>query len=412
MSTFAYTARDETGKTAKGVVQAGQELDAIANLQRQGLLVLSIKEEAEAKADAPASAKKKFSFFSGGIATAEVIFLAEQLALLLKGGIPLLQGIKLLGQNVGSPELSKILDKVAQDVAAGSSFHAALAKHPKVFDDVWQAMVEGGEASGQLPKTLEEVCGYMNQRDALKSKIISAFMYPCILIGLSVGVLIFFIVKIVPIFANIFESFHLKLPLITQIVVTVSAVMAHDALIILGTVAAIVVALKAYLRTENGQWTKSRVSIKVPIFGNFILNMLTERFLVNFALLLKSGVDVINVLTILERLFSSNKLFASAVARGREKIKGGGTISQGFSETKTLPNLVNQMIRVGEESGRLPEILETLSVYYRRQIEQFVSRLSSVIDPIMVLGVGVLVTIIVLAVFMPIFQLSQIGGMH
>ncbi|MEK7287284.1 MAG: type II secretion system F family protein [Elusimicrobiota bacterium] len=421
MAQFSYTAQDENGKIVAGQIEAVEELEATALVQSKGLLVLSIKQEqarqepAQAQADG-SNAKSKFffnvklDFLSAGVPAADLIFLAEQLALLIKGGVPLLQGLKILSENVTSPVLRRAIETVSEDISGGSSLSGALARHSKIFDDIWIAMVEAGEASGNLPKALEDISNYLNQRDILKTKIITAFMYPVILMCTSIGVLVFFIVKVVPIFAEIFKSFNMKLPALTVAVISFSNLIVNHLALLIGTVVVGGVLMKMYLRTEAGQWKKAGAILSLPAIGIFVRNVLTERFLINFSLLLKSGVDVIKSLLILEKLFSSNKIFLSAIVGAREKIKGGETIGASFSQLKAFPPLVHQMIRMGEESGKLPEILETLSQYYRRQVDTFIARLTSIIDPIMVLGVGAIVMVIVLAVFMPIFDLSQIGA--
>ncbi|MBI4370555.1 MAG: type II secretion system F family protein [Elusimicrobia bacterium] len=425
MAQFSYSAQNEAGKLAEGSVEAASEMDAIIKLQQKGFLVLNIREikgpataVSLAGTSSPVAAvnqqdaqksNRRFSLFAEKVPASDLIFLAEQMGLLIKGGIPLLQGLKMLAQNVTSPLLRRTLEAISGDVAGGTALSAAVGKHPRVFEDLWVAMIEAGEASGNLAKSLEDVGAYLNQRDLLRSKVVTAFMYPAILIGMSIFVLIFFVVKIVPVFSQIFESFNLKLPPLTVAVIAVSKALRNYSPVIIGGMMAVSVSWKAYMKTDAGQWARAKLLLGIPIFGNFVYNMLVEQFLVNFGLLLKSGVDIIKTLTILERLLSKNKKIAHAVAVARESIKGGGTIAAGISQSRVFPGMVVQMIQMGEESGKLPEVTETLSLFYRRQIDTFIARLSSVIDPIMVLGVGVIVTVIVLAVFMPIFELTQIG---
>ncbi|MFC1521476.1 type II secretion system F family protein [Elusimicrobiota bacterium] len=411
MATFTYSAQNDKGEVIEGTLEAKSEVDAIADVQKRGLLVLAVKENA-AQADGKAAPKDLSfteSFFAKKPAASDMIFLAEQMALLLRGGVPLLDGITLLANNVSSPVLAATLHKIAEEVTAGTALSQAVAKYPSIFDPIWTSMVEAGEASGELPKTLEEISNYLNQKDSLRSKVITAFMYPTILMGTSLFVLIFFIVRIVPVFTQIFDSFKLKLPPLTIAVVAVSDVMKAN--LLTGIIAIIIASIifKAYFKTDSGQWFKAKFLLGLPVIGKFLLNLMCERFLMNFALLLRSGVNVLNALSIMEKLFSTNKPFAQAVSLAAEKIREGGTMGQGFAQTKLFPNLAIQMMKMGEESGKLPEIMETLAGFYRRQVEQFIQRISSIIDPIMVLGVGVIVTIIVMAVFLPIFELTQIG---
>ncbi|MBI4064479.1 MAG: type II secretion system F family protein [Elusimicrobia bacterium] len=421
MPLFFYKAQDLYGKKAEGQIEAAQESDAIAKVQSQGLLVLQIR-RAEDQGGPDAGSKKlggrsskpweiSFSFNLGGSASSsDMIFVAEQLALLIKGGVPLLDGLKLLADNVESPSLKKTIRAIAMDVAGGAALSAALKRHPHIFSEIWLAMVEAGEIAGQLPKSLEDLSNYLNQRDIMRSKILTAFMYPAMMIAMSIFVLAFFILKIVPVFNNIFVSFNLKLPPLTKAVVFFSSLVVSNLGWIIGFIAAVVIAVKVLLTSDTGQWWKARLFASLPIFGNFMNNMLLERFLANFSLLLRCEVDVIRSLAIMERLFAGNKIYAQAMSVAKEKIRAGGTISQGLAQTRALPPLAYQVVRIGEESGKLAQMLETLSLYYKRQIDTFINRLSSVIDPIMVITIGMFVTVIVLAVFMPIFELTQVGS--
>ncbi|MBI2069255.1 MAG: type II secretion system F family protein [Elusimicrobia bacterium] len=419
MPTYVYLAQNEQGKEVGGEIEAPSEMEAIAQVQRQGLLVLNVREIrglgtrrlADGTSETTATPQaKSFSFFAGGgVPAADMVFLAEQLSTLLKGGLPLLQGLKLLGQNVSSPRLTKALDRVAQDIAGGTNLSQALARHPRIFKDIWVPMIEAGEASGQLPKALEDISNYLNQREALRAKVVTAFMYPSILLATSIFVLAFFIIKIVPVFSDIFKNFNLKLPPLTALVISVSGIITGNLGLIVGGTAGAFFLWRLYLKSDAGQWTSARLMLSLPMFGPFVKNILVEQFLVNFALLLKSGVDILKALLIMEKLLGRNRIISKAIATARESIKGGGTIAQGFAQSKAFPPITVQMMRIGEESGRLPEILDTLSSYYRRQIDNFIARLSSVIDPIMIVGVGMIVTVIVMAVFLPIFELSSVG---
>lgn len=438
MPRFAYTAQNEKGQSVEGQVEADGEMDAIAQVQRQGLLVLNIHEDRRAAyiaasnkqggKNAPASAvaglpqaatspgiKKflPFDFFAAKAPpAADMIFLAEQLALLLKGGVPLLRGLKILAQNVGHAGLKKTLNKVSDDVAGGRSFYEALARHPEVFGDIWLSMVQAGEASGRLPETLTEVSNYLNQRDVLKARVITAFMYPAILIALSIFILIYFVVKVVPVFAGIFAGFNMKLPALTQFVIDVSSAVTRNFALMAGVSIFGFVCASAYLKTEAGQWAKARLLLALPYFGVFISNLYIEMFLSNFSLLLKSSVDVIKSLQIVAKILSGNKVYAHAALTAAAAIKQGATVSQGFAKAAVFPDLPKQMMAMGEESGSLPDVMQTLAQFYRRQIDTFITRLSSVIDPIMVVFIGGIVGVIVMAMFMPIFELSSVGSRH
>ena len=254
------------------------------------------------------------------------------------------------------------------------------------------------------------ICLCKREYQDIKSKIITALAYPAVLMTISVGVLIYFIVYIVPVFATIFKDFDLKLPALTAFIVSFSMIISNYFMFMIIGGVGIVLAFRAYVSTTAGRLTWNRVQFSFPSIGDFIKNILLERLLTTMATLIKSGVSILNTITVLEGAFTSNLLIQNALKSVKNEVASGKSISESFKKTAIFPSLVTEMMWMGEESGKLPEIIGTLSKFYQEQIDQFIRRFSSIIDPILVLGVGGIVAVIVMAVFMPIFQLSQIKG--
>ncbi|MBI4424642.1 MAG: type II secretion system F family protein [Elusimicrobia bacterium] len=406
MGKFVYTVQDSRGETTSGALDAADENSAISALQSKGYFILSL----QADRSAPASGGGAAAVLrGGGVGGRDLAFFAEQLATLLNGGVPLVRTLSLLGEHSESRALKAALSQVTKDVASGSALYKALERHPRIFNSLWVSLVQAGEMGGQLPKGLKQIASYIEAQELLKGKVITALAYPAVLGVISAGVLGFFIIKIVPTFAEIFKSFDLKLPAITALVIHISSAVVNN--LITGGLAVVVGAflLKGYLQTEAGQAAKAEFLFSVPFFGAFIKNILTERLLTTLSTLIESGVSILNAISVLEGVFADNLVFQRALRAVKADVATGKSISMAFKKSGVFPTLVTEMMWMGEESGKLPDILGTLSAFYREQIDQFIRRFTSIIDPIMVVGIGGVVAVIVLSIFMPIFQLSQIG---
>jgi type IV pilus assembly protein PilC len=404
MARYSYTVQDSKGETSSGALEAGDENEAISALQAKGYFILSIS------SDKSSSGGGKGGGGGQGVALRDLVFFAEQLSTLLNGGVPLVRALSLLGENSSSKGLQYALGQVTKDVASGTALYKALEKHPKVFDTLWVSLVQAGEMGGQLPKVLKQIGAYSSSQAEIQGKIITAMAYPGVLMTISMGVLIFFIVKIVPVFAEIFASFQVKLPPLTAVIIMISNILVNHLLALIMTLAAIFFVWNAYVSTEAGQETKWRMLFAVPLFGDFLRNMMIERMLTTLSTLIESGVSILNAISVLEGVFAKNIIFRRLLAQVKNDVASGKSISQAFKKTGTLPNLVTEMMFMGEESGKLPDMLVTLSSFYKEQIEQFTRRFNAIIEPIMVVGIGALVGVIVLAVFMPVFKLSNLGG--
>ena len=406
MGRYIYTVQDAQGTVTTGALDADDEDGAVQSLQTGGLFILSIQ-SSDVKSWGVPSIRK---LGGGSVSGREMVFFGEQMATLIGGGIPLVRALSLLSEHAANKTLGAVLGAITKEVSAGGAFHKALEKHPKVFDEIWVSLVQAGEVSGQLPAVLRQVTAYSESQENVRSRIITAVSYPAVLMTMAVGVLIYFVMYIVPVFADIFKDFNLTLPILTRTIVGISAVMSKHLVLILVGIIGSVFAFRVYIVTPPGRMTWNHVQMNMPVFGSLIKAMQIERMLTTMATLIRAGVSIMSALSVLEGAFKKNLIFRNALVKAKNEIAGGRSISESFKKTGIFPPMVTEMMWMGEESGKLPDIIVVLSKYYQEQIDQFLRRFSSMIDPILVVGVGGLVGVIVMSIFMPIFQLSQIGA--
>ena len=408
MPKFNCTVQNENGQYIRSSIVADTMEKAIFALQSKGFIILEIK---------PEKTKSSFAnlFSSARIGSKKVkghvlAFFAEQLSTLLSGGVPLIRAISLLGEYSTDRNFGPVLVAVARDIAGGSSMHEALAKYPRIFDHTWISMIEAGEVGGHLADALMEVAKYVKSKELLKSKIITAVAYPAVLFVMAMGVLIYFIVGIVPTFKEIFDDFDIELPALTKAVLNISGAIANHWFLIIFLIGVVIAIFNVVISTPSGRKAWHKFHLTMPIFGNFISSIYFEKLLNNMATLLNSGVSIINVLTVIEESFSSNVIIQGAITYGKNEVASGKSLSESFRETRVFPGIMTEMMLMGEESGRLPSIMETLAAFYQEQVNQFLARFSALIDPILIVGIGSIIAVVVLSIFLPIFKMSQIGG--
>ncbi|OGS13621.1 MAG: hypothetical protein A2285_05960 [Elusimicrobia bacterium RIFOXYA12_FULL_57_11] len=407
MGRFIYTVQDAQGTVTTGALSADDEDQAAQSLQSKNLFILSLQSE-ESK---PKGILKRAGGGGGGAVSGRaLVFFGEQMSTLIGGGIPLVRALSLLSEHSENKALGAVLGAVTKEVSAGGALHKALEKHPKVFDEIWVSLVQAGEVSGQLPAVLRQITAYSEAQEGIKSKIITAIAYPAVLAFMSSGVLAYFIVYIVPVFAGIFRDFNLKLPFITQIIVSFSAFIGQYAVLMVVVMIGALFAFRAYIATPPGRLTWNHVQFGMPFVGDMIRSMQIERMLTTMATLIRSGVSILNAVSVLEGSFKKNLIFQGALKKVKNDIASGRSISESFKKTGIFPPMVTEMMWMGEESGKLPDIIVVLSKYYQEQIDQFIRRFTSIIDPVLVVGIGGVIGVIVMSIFMPIFQLSQIGA--
>lgn len=401
MPFFRYVARDRAGKLIDEVTEIASEEDLVNSLQAKGLLIVSVGPAPEVK-----SKKRTARKYHSGVKPQDLIMFSRELATLLGSGVTLIKSLDILCKQIESQTLLKAVEQIKKDVEGGYTFQNALKKHDKIFSTFWINLVETGEASGHLPTSLDQVAIYLEESSELKRKIISALVYPMILVSVAIGAIAIFLLKIVPIFSDIFKGFDAKLPVLTQVVIVASDIVKKYFLIVLGVVVAMVFLIRKYISTESGRWKFDELTLKLPIIGPLMHEIATERFASGLGTLIKSGVPILHALEISEKT-AGNKVIEKALRDVKTAVKEGKGMAHVMQDTNLFSPLVVQMVSVGEEIGELGKMLDRISIFYKERVNTFITRLTTMFEPIVLVFMGLVVGILVVAMFMPIFNISS-----
>jgi type IV pilus assembly protein PilC len=415
MPTFTYTARNEQGVAQTGQLDAVSEDEVIATLQHRGLLVTSITQRTVEAAGRPLPAKvatlKLPRRMHRRVTVDDQVLLCQQLATLVGAGVPLLKSFEVVASQVESSKLLIALEDVHREVAGGRSFKDALARHPDVFSVMWLNLIETGEASGHLAEALQQLAHHFEMAQHLQNEVRTALTYPLFLCCAALGVLLLFVYWLIPKFAGMFESMgDIEMPLLTQIVLAVSEAARKSWYLIAAGAAGAYWALRQYFRTSVGQWVRDQWLLQLPMFKAFFANVQLAEFSRGLATLLESGVPLLSSLEILERT-ATNKVYGRAIGVVRSAVREGKTMAEPMVAAGVFPPMTVQMVQVGEEVGELARMVGQIARYYEERVETFIARMTRLFEPIAIVVMGVLVLIIVLSIFMPIFNLAGGGGM-
>ncbi len=393
---------------------------AVQKLIAQGYVVISVHEEGQKKnvfgslfsRQAPSSgqaSKKVSASFFEGVSIQETIFFGVQLSTLLKAGIPLLRSLEIVQRGVKNAYFQKVLQQMRKRVTEGSTFSGAIRAYPRVFPWVWANLVEVGEATGKLPECIEEIVHYQESSSRIQSKVITAFFYPGILTAAVIGALTFLMLYIVPKFSAIFASQGMKLPALTQVVVIVSDIMRLHFLWAAATVAAVVIFFVYTSKAPAMKLAYDRMSLQAPLFGTILLQVAVIRFARSLGTLLRAGVQILQALEIAGRLVE-NRFLEEGIKKVGLQVRGGQGLGFQLEARRIFPVFVTQLISIGEESGQLDRFLDLLSNYYEEQVDAFLARLTSLLEPILLIFMGGVIGIIVVSMFLPIVELSTRAG--
>ena len=338
----------------------------------------------------------------------DVVSFFQQLSTLLSAGTPLLRSLQVAGEQSESEKLIEVLRALAAQVAGGATLHESMQRHPRLFDHQWVEMIKAGEGSGRLAETIEELSEYIQVRRAIRSKVISAMIYPAIMVMVLVISLIVMLGKVVPTFAEFLSDFGGRLPAITQAVIDASIfVQTHVAQLVFGPIILVAV-LRYYFRTDRGARRRESILIRIPLMGRLTVESTMERFAHNLALLLKSGTPLLEALRIMPQLFQNQGIYRPAFAWVYDNVGKGTSLASSLERTGLFTPLVVNMIRVGEESGTLIDVLEEVAGFYRSKVEVLVQRVTGMMEPVIVIFMGLTVGTILLSIYLPMFQMA--GG--
>ena len=399
MFVYEYQARDSSGKSISGQLEAADQLAANAILSSRNLMVTSLKVGAAKKA-----ATKRLQ---GNVKPQDLVIFTRQLATMIDAGLPLVQTMMVLEEQTDSKALKPIIRSVLQKIEAGESFSKALAAYPKVFPKLYVCMVEAGETGGLLAEILDRVASYLEASSRLKKKVKSAMAYPMIVCLIAICISLFLMIKVIPIFADIFKDFGAKLPMPTQILIQVSSVLRQYFLMVVMAVGAVIFLLVKIKKTKRGTVVWDRVKLKFPIFGKLAHKICISRFARTFAALLRSGVPILETLRIVGQS-SGNTQVEGAVEKTAESIERGDNLAIALGQHAIFPPMLVRMIAAGEQTGKVDVMLEKISDFYDEEIEATLGALTSLIEPLLIVFLGVVVGTIVICMFLPIFKLNQV----
>jgi type IV pilus assembly protein PilC len=392
---FAWEGRDKRGARIKGKSLAPDEAALRAELRRQGI--------------APSRIRKQRAVRSGGKVNAgDIAIFSRQLATMLAAGIPLVQAFEIVGTGNEKAAMQKLVLDVKADVEGGTSLHEALGKHPLYFDDLYVNLVEAGEQAGALESLLDKVATYKEKTEALKKKVKKALFYPAAVLAVAVIVTIVLLIFVIPQFESLYKGFGADLPAFTQMVINLSRLVQHDGVLMAIALAAAVWSFFYFKkRSKSMREFLDRVILKVPVIGPILNKAAIARYARTLSTMFAAGVPLVEALDSVAGA-TGNIVYENAVLRMRDEVATGQRLQRAMEQTGLFPNMVNQMIAVGEESGSLDEMSGKVATFYEAEVDNAVDAMSSLLEPMIMVILGVLVGGLVIAMYLPIFKLGSV----
>ena len=400
MPTFAYVVKDKSGKTHSGTLETESRNSLIEQLWKQEFVIISIDERQQGKSAILQIGQPK-------VKTDQLVVFSRQLATMVESGIPIVTALDILAEQIEDRNFQQTLKKIRDDVEAGASLSEATGRHPRAFSEFFVNMIRAGESSGQLDEILDRVATYIEKVDVLQRKVKASLFYPAFVSLLAFLITTFLVVFIVPKFKEIFTSLGGKLPLPTLLLLGLSDFMKQWLVIEIIAGFFLVLGCNVYSRTPAGRLWLDQTSLKIPVIGKLLQKVVIARFSRTLATLVKSGVPILSALEIVAKT-SGNKVVERAVMAARSSIKEGENISDPLTHSKVFPNMVTRMISVGEKTGELEKMLGKIADFYENEVDAAVTALTSLIEPLVIAVLGVVIGGIVIALFLPIFQISTL----
>jgi type IV pilus assembly protein PilC len=400
MPVFKWQGKNRKGEAMQGEIEAANAAAAVLNLRKQQIVPLQVKQE-KAK-----SAKFSIQFMSR-ITEREVAVFTRQLATMIDAGLPLVQSLEILGNQQENAKFKETLLAVKSEVEGGSTFSDALRKHPRAFDDLYTNLVTAGEIGGTLDIILNRLAQYMEKSIALKKRVKGAMVYPSAILGVSVMVVVVLLIFVIPVFEKMFRGFGAALPAPTQFLIVLSNFMKANILYMAAGLVGFVFLFRRYYRTESGRKVVDRALLKVPVFGDLLLKIATARFTRTLGTLVSSGVPILDGLMITAKA-SGNKVIEEAILKTRVSISEGKTIAEPLEQAQVFSGMVVQMIGVGESTGSLDAMLNKIADFYDEEVDATVAALTSLLEPLMMVILGVLIGGMMIAMYLPIFKMATV----
>ncbi|HET9635448.1 MAG TPA: type II secretion system F family protein [Gemmatimonadaceae bacterium] len=392
MATFTYTARAFNGELRTATIDASSRDDVISQLRKQRLSVVKIDQGASAKVG------------RGSIKTRDVVIFTRQFSTMINSGLPLVQALTILAEQTDNKALAEVTKKVVFDVESGNTVADALSKHPRAFTNLYVNMVAAGEAGGILDTILMRLATFLEKNDALVRKVKGAMIYPTVIMSVAAIAVVVLLIFVIPVFEGMFASVGLALPLPTRIVIGASRFLKSYWWMVLAVGVSGGYFLKKYYASNNGKLVIDRLMLKMPVLGDVLRKSAVSRFTRTLGTLISSGVSILEGLEITAKT-AGNRVIQDAIMESRSSIAGGDTIAQPLQKSKVFPPMVISMIAVGEQTGGLDEMLSKIADFYDEEVDAAVSNLLSLLEPIMIVFLGVVVGGMVVAMYLPIFDM-------
>ncbi len=402
MPVFQYNARSADGQTINGTAEAADENSVVRMLREKGLTPTQIQ-----KASASGRSAKKKKGKRGRIKLDDMVVLSQQMAVMIRAGLPLIEVLDILAEQTERRALASVMRQIEKDVEAGLSLTEAMQKHPSVFSQFFLSMVRAGEASGMLDTILDQVATYQERIASLQRKIKSAIMYPATVTIVATGITIFLLVRVVPVFEGIFEGLGGDLPGPTKITIAVSNIIKNKWWLVLLILVGFLVIMYNWGKTKKGRYAIDNCYLKMPIFGPLILKSSVAKFCRTLGTLIRSGVNILFALEITAKT-ANNAVIESAVMKTRASIQAGESLTKPLVEADVFPPMVTRMIDVGERTGALEGMLVKIADFYEDQVNAMVAGLTSLIEPLLIVFLGLVVGFIVVSMFLPMFKMIEL----
>lgn len=398
MASFAYLAREAgSGREIRSTLEAATEQAAIAALLNRNLLVVEIQEKVA----------RKGKTAGGSVPLSDLVVFTRQLATMLDAGLAIVQSLQALAEQTTNKVMRDVIKDVCNRVEGGDNFSAALVKHPKVFNRLYVCMVDAGEKGGLLAEILARLATFLENTARLRKKVKSAMMYPSVVTFVAITITIFLLVKVVPVFGEIFSGFGAKLPAPTQFLIDLSEFLKKNLIYMLPGFGLMIYGWLTYIKTKHGREFWDRTRIKLPIFGVIAHKICLARFTRTLASLVRSGVPILEVLSIVSNT-CGNVVMEKAIRTAMTDIEKGDGISSALAKHPVFPTMIIRMMTAGEQTGKIDSMLERIADFLDEEIETTLSGLTSLIEPLLIVFLGVVVGGIVICMFLPIFKMSEI----
>jgi len=404
MAIFLWEGKTAQGRVLKGEIEASnlEAVFAILRDRRIRPIPNRIREKGRGL-----DAEIKIPGFGEKLKARDLSVFTRQFATMIDAGLPIVQCLDIQTQQSESKVLRNTLRAIKQDVEGGSTLAEALRKHPKIFDDLYVNMVQAGEAGGVLNAILNRIALFIEKANKLKKKVKGAMIYPCTIIGVAIVVVAILLIFVIPVFAELYGSMGKALPAPTQITINISNWVRANCLYMVFAIVGIIIAIRSYYQTENGRMNIDRLLLRLPVVGDLLRKVAVARFSQNMAILLSSGVPILDGLAITART-AGNRVIEKAIMESRVSISQGRTVAEPLRESKIFPPMVCQMVAVGENTGGLDTMLRKVAELYEDEVDDAVANLTALMEPMIMVVLGVILGGLVISMYLPIFQLGSV----